>query len=70
MTKYLDTEELDIRKLKELRVVVEQKKAKGSATKFKSEPDNKGAVAMQKSDGGASLSVLEKFLSRQHLKRS
>ena len=41
MTKYLDAEELDIKKLKELRVVVEQKGAEGSATKVKSEPDDK-----------------------------
>ena len=41
VTKYLDAEELDIQKLKELRVVVEQKGAEGSATKVKSEPDDK-----------------------------
>ena len=46
MTKYLDAEELDIKKLKELRVVVEQKGAKGWATKVKSEPDDKGATEM------------------------
>ena len=59
VTKYLDAEELDIKKLKELRVVVEQKGAKGSATKVKSEPDDKGAAAMQKSDAGAGVNVLE-----------
>ena len=57
VTKYLDAEELDIKKLKELRVVVEQKGAKGSATKVKSEPDDKGAAAMQKSDAEASVNV-------------
>ena len=46
VTKYLDAEELDIKKLKELRVVVEQKGAKGWATKVKSEPDDKGAAEM------------------------
>ena len=59
VTKYLDAEELDIKRLKELRVVVEQKGAKGSATKVKSEPDDKGAAAMQKSDAGAGVNVLE-----------
>ena len=62
VTKYLDAEELDIKKLKRLRDVVGQKGAKGSATKLKSEPDDKRAAAMQKSDAGASVSVLEKFL--------
>ena len=62
VTKYLDAEELDIKKLKGLRDVVEQKGAKGLATKVKSEPDDKRAAMMQKSDAGASVSVLEKFL--------
>ena len=59
VTKYLDAEELDIKKLKELRVVVEQRGQKGSATKVKSEPDDKGTAAKQKSDAGASVNVLE-----------
>lgn len=70
VTKYLDAEELDIKKLKGLRGVVEQKGAKGLATKVKSEPDDKRAAMMQKSDAGASVSVLEKFLPWQHLERS
>ena len=62
VTKYLDAEELDIKKLKGLRDVVEQKGAKGLAAKVKSEPDDKREATMQKSDVGASVSVLEKFL--------
>lgn len=66
VTKYLDPMELDIKKLKELSVLVEQKMAKGSATKVKSEPDDKGAGAMQTSDVGASTSTTAWYLnSRQ-----
>ena len=46
VTKCSDAEDLYIKKLKELRVVVEQKGAKGSVTKVKSEPNDKGAAAM------------------------
>ena len=70
VTKYLDAEELDIKKLKELRVMVEQKGAKGSATKVKSEPDDKGAAAMQKSDAGAGVNVLEGVSTTTTFKKS
>ena len=69
VTKYLDAEELDIKKLKELRIVVKQKGAKVLATKVKSEPDNKGAAAMQKSDAGASVSVIEGFFTMTTFKK-
>ena len=61
VTKYLDAEELDIEKLKELKVVVEQKGAKRSATKVESEPDDKGAAAMKKSDRGATTTFKKEF---------
>ena len=67
VTKYLDAWELDIKKLKELRV--EQKGADGSATKVKSEPDDKGAAAMQKSDAVTSVNILEGVSTTTILKR-
>ena len=69
MTKYLDAWELDIKKLKELRVVIEQKGADGSATKVKSEPDDKGAAEMQKSDAVTSVNILEGVSTTTILKR-
>ena len=67
VTKYLDAWELDIKKLKELRV--EQKGADGSATKVKSEPDDKGAAEMQKSDAVTSVNILEGVSTTTILKR-
>ena len=69
VTKYLDAWELDIKKLKELRVVIDQKGADGSATKVKSEPDDKGAAAMQKSDAVTSVNILEGVSTTTILKR-
>ena len=59
VTKYLDAEELDIKKLKELRVVVEQKDRQQRLKVILMTND---VAAMQKSDMGASASVLDKFL--------
>ena len=67
VTKYLDAWELDIKKLTELRV--EQKGADGSATKVKSEPDDKGAAEMQKSDAVTSVNILEGVSTTTILKR-
>ena len=61
-TKYLDAEELDSKKLKELRVVVEQKGQKDRQQRLKVNLTTNDAAGMQKSDVGASASVLEKFL--------